>query len=123
MRELLIIGVFSSLMAVANMAFATDLACEVYPKAGGVVSGNGTSSCDAIDFSFGNSTSGRFYLSNISKPINQIIWQDDASCSGGTSCGVTVRAYTTTSASALILYKDGTYETTNAASIYYETGF
>lgn len=123
MKRLLTIGILSSLMAIASPAFATDLACEIYPKAGGFASGNGTANCDAIDFSFGNSTSGRFYLKNISKPINQVIWQGGASCSGGASCGVTVRAYSTKSATALILYKDGTYETTNSASMYYETGF
>lgn len=123
MRNVLIIAMFGALMMMVNPAFATNMVCDVYPKAGGGTHGNGTSSCDAIDFSFGNSTSGKFYLQNISKPINQVIWQGDANCSGGTSCSVTVRAYSTMSASAVILYKDGTYETTNSARMYYETGF
>jgi hypothetical protein len=105
-----------------NSVFATDLVCDVYPKGGAGNGSNGTSHCFAIDFSFGNSTSGKFYLENISKPINQVIWQGDASCSGGTSCSITVRAYSRESASALILYKDGTYETTNTAYMEYETG-
>jgi hypothetical protein len=83
---------------------------------------NGRSNCFTIDFSFGNQTTGKYYLQNISKPINKVIWQGDASCTGGTSCNMTVRAYRSYSASALILYKDGTYETTNTSRMSYETG-
>jgi hypothetical protein len=106
----------------AGSAFAADLVCDVNPKRGGNSFGNGTQNCNAMDFSFGNSTSGKFYLKNVSKPISKVIWNGKARCSGGTSCGVTVRAYSVNSASATILYKDGTYEVTNNARMSYETG-
>lgn len=106
----------------AGSTFAADLVCDVYAKGNGNSFGNGTQSCNAFDFSFGNSTNGRFYLTNISKPINKVIWSGDARCSGGTSCSVTVRAYGGNSAKATILYKDGTYEVTNTARMSYETG-
>lgn len=122
MKTILRILLLSGAALTTNSVFATDLVCDVYPKGGSGHSFNGGAYCDALDFSFGNSTTGKFYLQNISKPISQVIWQGDASCSGGTACTVNVRAYSTTSASALVLYKDGTYETTNIAHMSYETG-
>ena len=59
-------------------ALAADIACDVYPKRGGNSHGNGTASCSAFDFSFGNSTSGKFYIKNISKPIKEVIWKGAA---------------------------------------------
>ena len=106
----------------AGSALATELVCDVYPKGNGSSWGNGTSRCDALDFSFGNSTSGKYYLKNISKPINSVIWSGHATCNGGTSCGVTVRAYSSNSAGATVLYQDGTYEIMNTARMSYETG-
>ncbi|MDK1287967.1 hypothetical protein [Pseudoalteromonas umbrosa] len=107
----------------AGSAFSAELVCDVYPKGNGNSWGNGTQNCFGIDFSFGTSTSGRFYLKNVSKPIQEIQWNGAARCSGtSTSCRVTVRAYSATSASALILYKDGTWEKTNTATASYETG-
>ena len=122
MKKRIILSTLLSSCLLASSAFATDLVCEVYPKNGGNQMGSGTSYCAAFDFSFGNSTSGKFYLKNISKPISQVIWNGKANCSGGTSCGVTVRAYSVTQASALVLYQDGTYEHTNTATMEYETG-
>jgi hypothetical protein len=106
----------------AGSTLATELVCDVYPKGNGNSWGNGTSSCDALDFSFGNSTSGKYYLKNISKPISNVIWSGKASCNGGTSCGVTVRAYSSNTAGATVLYQDGTYEIMNTARMSYETG-
>ncbi|MCF6436669.1 MULTISPECIES: hypothetical protein [Pseudoalteromonas] len=106
----------------AGSALATTLVCDVYPKSGGNSFGNGTKNCGAFDYSFGNSTSGKFYLINISKPIQEVRWEGRATCSGGTSCNATIRAYTQNKASALILYKDGTWEQANTASAWYETG-
>ncbi|MCO7189044.1 hypothetical protein CWB99_13630 [Pseudoalteromonas rubra] len=105
----------------AGSAFSAEMVCDVYPKSNGSSWGNGTANCMGFDFSFGRSTSGRFYLKNVSKPIQEVHWSG-ANCSGGTSCSVTIRAYTTNSASALILYKDGTWERTNTANAEYETG-
>ncbi|MDP4486416.1 hypothetical protein CWB89_00085 [Pseudoalteromonas piscicida] len=102
-------------------AGATELNCDLQVKRGGNVIGNGQT-CFGMDFSFGNSTTGKFYLTNISKPINKVIWNGDASCSGGVECGLTVYAYQTHTATATILYKDGTYEETNVSRISYETG-
>ncbi|WP_105169817.1 hypothetical protein [Pseudoalteromonas sp. T1lg23B] len=107
----------------AGSALATTLVCDVYPKSGGNSFANGTKNCGAFDYSFGNSTSGKFYLSNISKPIQEVRWEGKANCSGGTSCNATIRAYSQNSASALILYKDGTWERTNTANAWYETGY
>ena len=107
----------------AGSSLAADLVCDVYPKGNGNSFGNGTASCDALDFSFGNSTSGKYYLKNITKPVQRVIWSGHAGCSGGTSCSVTVRAYSwNQKASATVLYKDGTYEITNTARMSYETG-
>ncbi|MDK1285747.1 hypothetical protein [Pseudoalteromonas umbrosa] len=109
----------------ASSALSAELVCDVYPK-GNTTNhtwGNGTSHCDGIDMSFGNSTSGRFYLKNVTKPIKEVQWSGSARCSGGTSCNVTIRAYAGASASALILYKDGTWERTNTAYATYETGY
>lgn len=104
-------------------AFSAQMVCDIYPKSGGHSWGNGTANCSAIDFSFGNSTSGRFYIKNITKQVEEVRWSGIASCSGGTSCGVTIRAYSpNNTASALILYKDGTWERTNTAQADYETG-
>ncbi|KZN50903.1 hypothetical protein [Pseudoalteromonas luteoviolacea] len=107
----------------AGSAFSADLVCDVYPKGNGNAWGNGTKSCFGFDFSFGSSTSGRFYLKNVTKPIQEVRWSGAARCgTSSTSCGVTVRAYSSTTASALILYKDGTWEQTNTARASYETG-
>lgn len=107
----------------SGSALSADLACDVYAKGNGQQLGNGGAHCVAFDFSFGNSTSGRYYLKNVTKPIRQVIWNGHASCNGGTSCAVTVRAYARAqSATATILYQDGTYEVTNKASMEYETG-
>jgi hypothetical protein len=106
----------------AQSALAADLTCNLNVKQGGHVMGNGTAHCFGMDFSFGNSTSGSYNINNISKPISSVLWNGNANCSGGTSCGVTVRAYSSNQASATILYKDGTWETTNTARMEYETG-
>jgi hypothetical protein len=106
----------------AQSTLASDLVCNVSVKSGGNVMGNGTDYCVGFDLSFGNSTSGSFTIKNVTKPISSVLWSGDAKCSGGISCGVTVRAYRLTQASATILYKDGTWEKTNSASIEYETG-
>ncbi|WP_028835218.1 MULTISPECIES: hypothetical protein [unclassified Pseudoalteromonas] len=122
MKNVLKALLISGAALTANSVFATDLVCDVYPNGSGGNSMNGRSNCFTIDFSFGNETTGKYYLQNISKPINKVIWQGDASCTGGTSCNMNVRAYRSYSASALILYKDGTYETTNMSRMSYETG-
>ncbi|MCF2909557.1 hypothetical protein L1285_14625 [Pseudoalteromonas sp. DL2-H2.2] len=107
----------------AGSAFSAQLVCEVYPKGSNAHTwGDGTPNCGGFDFSFGRSTSGRYFLTNIAKPIQEVQWNGDANCPGGTSCNATIRAYTTNSASALILYKDGTWEQTNTARANYETG-
>jgi len=106
----------------AGSALSTELACHIYPKGNGQGYGNGTKSCNALDFSFGNSTSGKYYLKNISKQINTVIWSGHANCNGGTTCGVTVRAYSSNQAGATVLYQDGTYEVLNTARMMYETG-
>ncbi len=107
----------------AGSSLATELVCDVYPKSGGNSIGNGTQDCEGFDFSFGNSTNGKYYLKNISKPISSVIWSGKAKCSGGTSCNVTVRAYNPGySAGATVLYQDGTYEILNTAHMFYETG-
>jgi len=106
----------------AGSTFAAKLVCDVYPKSGGQSFGNGTPHCNAIDFSFGNTTGGKYYLTGVNKPIKQVIWGGSANCSGGTQCSVTVRAYSNNNATALILYKDFTYESLSA-SMSYETGY
>ncbi|MDK2596582.1 hypothetical protein [Pseudoalteromonas obscura] len=107
----------------AGSAFSAQVVCDVYAKGSGHSWGNGTQNCMALDFSFGNSTSGRFYLKDVTKDIEEVRWDGIARCSGGTSCNVTVRAYSGgNTASALILYKDGTWERTNTARASYETG-
>lgn len=119
LKTLLLLGATLS----AGSATATELVCDVYPKGSSPTQHNGVKNCFGFDFSFGNSTTGRYYLTGISKPIQQVIWNGHASCSGGTSCNVTVRAYRgDQSATATILYKDGTYEITNSATMNYETG-
>ncbi|MEJ6476222.1 hypothetical protein [Pseudoalteromonas piscicida] len=105
----------------AGSVSATELHCDIQVKRGGNVIGN-EQTCFGMDFSFGNSTSGKFYLANITKPINKVIWNGDANCSGGVECALTVYAYQTHTATATILYKDGTYEETNVSRISYETG-
>lgn len=124
MKNLLKVTALMSAMLLPQSAMSANLTCHLYVKSGGNVFGNGTANCSGLDFSFGNSTSGRFTIENISKDISNVIWQGDANCSGGTQCSVTVRAYSgNTSANATILYDDGTWETTNTASMDYETGY
>lgn len=106
----------------AGSAFSAEVACDVYPKSNGSSWGNGTANCMGFDYSFGSSTSGRYFLKNVTKPIKEVHWSGDARCSGGASCSATIRAYAPNSASALILYKDGTWESTNTANASYETG-
>lgn len=115
-----------SLVAVtlfAGSAFSAQVVCDVYIKPNGSTWGNGTASCSGVDFSIGNTTDGHFYLIDVAKPIQEVRWNSDANCSGGTSCRVTIRAYTLNSASALILYKDGTWERTNTAHASYEIDY
>ncbi|KZN44398.1 hypothetical protein [Pseudoalteromonas luteoviolacea] len=108
----------------AGQAFSAELVCAVYAKSGGSSWGNGTANCEAFDYSFGNSTGGRFYLKNVTKPVQEVRWSGSARCgtTTSTSCNATIRAYGANSATATILYKDGTWESTNAATAYYETG-
>ncbi|KZN60209.1 hypothetical protein N473_24835 [Pseudoalteromonas luteoviolacea CPMOR-1] len=107
----------------AGSAFSAQLVCDVYAKGNGNSWGNGTKNCMAFDYSFGSSTTGRFYLKDVTKPIKEVQWSGVARCSGGTSCNVTIRAYSgSNNASAIILYKDGTWEQTNTANASYETG-
>ncbi|RZM74799.1 hypothetical protein [Pseudoalteromonas rubra] len=106
----------------AGSAFSAQVVCDVYPKSNGHSWGNGTPNCAGFDFSFGSSTNGRFYLKDVTKEIKEVRWEGKANCSGGTSCNTTIRAYTSNTATALILYKDGTWERPKAASAFYETG-
>ncbi|KZN31653.1 hypothetical protein [Pseudoalteromonas luteoviolacea] len=108
-----------------GQAFSAELVCAVYAKSGGNSWGNGTKNCMAFDYSFGNSTNGRFYLKNVTKDIKEVRWNGDARCasSTSTSCNATIRAYSSNTATATILYKDGTWETTNTARANYETGY
>ncbi|MEC4088761.1 hypothetical protein CWC22_020880 [Pseudoalteromonas rubra] len=106
----------------AGSAFSAQVVCDVYPKSNGSSWGNGTANCSGFDYSFGRTTNGRYYLKDVTKSIQEVRWEGDARCTGGTSCNATIRAYTSNKASALILYKDGTWERTNTASAFYETG-
>ncbi|MBQ4810036.1 hypothetical protein A7985_06130 [Pseudoalteromonas luteoviolacea] len=108
----------------AGQAFSAELVCAVYAKSGGSSWGNGTANCEAFDYSFGNSTGGRFYLKGVTKQIKEVRWSGAARCGTTTSssCSATIRAYGTNSASATILYTDGTWEQTNTARASYETG-
>ncbi|MFC3031714.1 hypothetical protein ACFOEE_04175 [Pseudoalteromonas fenneropenaei] len=110
------------LSALSFSSQAAQLKCNLTVKSGGNVWQNGTSYCSGIDFSFSNSTTGKFYIEGASKPISRILWNGDANCTGGTSCNMTIRAYRDYTATATILYQDGTYETTNSATMNYETG-
>ncbi|ODB41997.1 hypothetical protein BB427_10815 [Pseudoalteromonas sp. BMB] len=123
MKSTLIASVLVVLGGLSFSSQAADLKCSLNVKSGGNVWGNNTSYCSGIDFSFDNSTSGKFYIANATKAISKVIWNGDASCSGGTTCNMTIRAYRQYNATATILYTDGTYETTNSAHIDYETGF
>ena len=105
-------------------ALAADLACNLNVAWSGTVNGNGTAFCEGLDYTFGNSTTGSFFLKNVTKPIHSVTWNGDANCgSTATFCPVTVFAYFPSEASATILYTDGTWETTNTATIDYESGF
>ncbi|MCF2860310.1 hypothetical protein L1286_22780 [Pseudoalteromonas sp. SMS1] len=108
----------------AGQAFSAELVCDVYAKNSGNSWGNGTKNCMAFDYSFGSSTNGRFYLKNVTKEIQEVRWNGSARCgtSSKTSCNASIRAYASNSATATILYKDGTWETTNTARASYETG-
>lgn len=115
----------SSLVAsllLAESAFSTELVCDVSTRGPGGHTNNGIAHCDALDFSFGRQTTGKYYLINVSKPIQRVIWEGNAKCDGGLSCFVSVQAYSSNSASAVILYKDGTFEKTNTSSMTYEAG-
>ncbi|TMP30849.1 hypothetical protein CWB99_05825 [Pseudoalteromonas rubra] len=100
-------------------AFAANLTCSVYVANGGFTSGNGTSSCSGVDFTNNNSARALFSIGNVSKSIKEIRWSG-ISCTGGIACNTRVRAFSSASASALILYKDGTWEKTNTATASYE---
>lgn len=110
-------------LLIASSAFSATLVCDVFPKGRFTSGNNGVANCWGFDTSFGNSTTGRFYIKGITKPVSRVIWDGDASCNGGTSCNVTVRAYSFPRATATILYADGTHETTNTSTMEYETGF
>lgn len=105
--------------SIALPAFSANLVCNLYVKSGGQSMGNGTSSCSGIDFSFGNSTSGKWTITNITKSIDRINWIKG--CTGGLSCNVTVRAYSLNKAQAYIHYVDGSIEYVEA-DMWYETG-
>ncbi|KZN61408.1 hypothetical protein [Pseudoalteromonas luteoviolacea] len=108
----------------AGQALSAELVCAVYAKSGGSSWGNGTANCEAFDYSFGSATGGRFYLKNVTKTVKEVRWNGSARCSttASTSCNATIRAYATNQATATILYTDGTWESTNVARAYYETG-
>jgi len=108
---------FGALSAVPAMA--ADMSCYINAKNGGQTWGNGTSNCSAFDFSFGNSTSGRYIIKNMTKPVKKISWIKG--CSSGTSCTVNVRAYSVNSGEAYIHYTDGSIEFVSAY-MDYETG-
>jgi hypothetical protein len=103
----------------AAPAFSANLECHIYVRAGGHAIGNGTSNCFGQDFSFGNSTSGKYTITNISKSIDRVNWIKG--CSSGLECSVTVRAYSTNRAEAYIHYDDGSIEFVDA-QMQYETG-
>lgn len=111
-----------SLLCFTQTAVAANMVCKLNVKSGGHVTGNGTDYCSGIDFSFGSSTSGSYTIANVNKMVKSVIWSGNAKCTSGTSCGVTVRAYSVNQASATILYQDGTWEQTNTATMEYETG-
>ncbi|MFA0809599.1 hypothetical protein [Microbulbifer epialgicus] len=113
----------SSLLIASSLAvpaFSANLVCQLNVKSGGQVMGNGTSSCNGIDFSFGSSTSGSWSITNITKSIDRIHWIKG--CSSGLSCSVTVRAYSSNEAQAYIHYDDGSIEYVEA-DMWYETGY
>ncbi|WNZ56512.1 hypothetical protein ACJJI5_00970 [Microbulbifer sp. EKSA008] len=114
LASLLLVGASISLPALS-----ANLVCQLNVKSGGQVFGNGTSSCTGIDFSFGNSTSGKWTITNITKSIDRINWIKG--CSSGLSCSVTVRAYSTNQGQAYIHYVDGSIEYVSA-DMWYETG-
>ncbi|KZN46481.1 hypothetical protein [Pseudoalteromonas luteoviolacea] len=104
----------------ANSAFSAELVCRVN-SLNGQSHNSGTSNCWAMDFSFRNSSSGVFYLKDVTKPIERVQWNNNRSCSG-TQCAVTVRSFQYKSMTAHIFYKDGTSELTNRAVMLYENG-
>ncbi|GAB2891448.1 hypothetical protein ACCI51_02830 [Microbulbifer echini] len=118
-KNFLLAGSLITVSSLAVPAFSADLVCQLNVKSGGHVRGNGTSICTGIDFSFGNSTSGQWSITNITKSIDRINWVKG--CNSGLSCGVTVRAYALNEAQAYIHYVDGSIEYVQA-EMRYETG-
>ncbi|WP_299584862.1 hypothetical protein [uncultured Microbulbifer sp.] len=118
-KKILLAGSLITASSLAVPAFSAGLVCQLNVKPGGQVMGNGTSSCNGIDFSFGNSTSGRWTITNITKSIDRINWVKG--CNSGLSCGVTVRAYALNQGQAYIHYVDGSIEYVQA-EMWYETG-
>ncbi|WP_444892502.1 hypothetical protein ACJJIW_05730 [Microbulbifer sp. JMSA004] len=118
-RKLLLASLLIVSSSLALPAMSADLVCHVSVKSGGYAFGNGTSYCFGQDFSFGNSTSGSWSITNVTKSIDRIFWVKG--CSSGLSCSVTVRAYTSNEAQAYIHYDDGSIEYVEA-EMWYETG-
>ena len=120
MRKLLKTLALAGSFIFSHQVFAATMCCDINTYPGDIEFGSGTSFCMGQANSFDHSTAtGTFYLKDISKPYNNIIWNGQPNCSG-TSCRVSMSFYMTYSASATILYTDGTWETTNAASMRYE---
>lgn len=117
MKKVAIITLLITVL-VPDSAFAAKLICNVYPIGKGTELNN-VHNCFARDYTKSKATSGVFYLTNITKPVEEIVWQKGAKCLGGNSCSVTVEPHNKLYGQAVILYKDGSYEKTNEANISY----
>ncbi|WP_440056268.1 hypothetical protein ACSLBF_19355 (plasmid) [Pseudoalteromonas sp. T1lg65] len=119
MKNKLIAAAMITLGAFSFSSEAAQMKCDVWTKNGNTW---GTTNCFGMDFSFGRSTTAKFYITGVTKPVDSIVWTTNSSCSSGTSCTFTASAYRTYYAEAKILYSDGTWEKTNRSTLSYETG-
>ncbi len=114
MKKLLQASVLIASSVIASQAFSAEMECYVDTQRFDNFTPNycvglvwGAQYADAV-----------YRVSGANKAIDQVIWGGVASGKGctGTSCVVSIRAYSVNKATATILYTDGTWENVSATA-------
>ncbi|KZN44448.1 hypothetical protein [Pseudoalteromonas luteoviolacea] len=102
----------------ASSVYSANVTCEIFTEGGGLnLSGQ---DCYAINLTNENYARVVFTINDLTNLVNAHVWQGCRASNNAKSCSSYVRAGSTTSASAIVLYKDGTWDRTNRSTATFE---
>ena len=115
MKKLLSAALLVVSSLATSQAFATTMECVVDPPAYDYFNPNHSS-----DVIYGANKAKVVFRIVDSKPVRSVIWKDAAQSCGtsGTSCSFSIYPFREYTATATVLYQDGTWDTASAIAFF-----